>query len=484
MTLRIDPHRPVRCRIAPSPTGDPHVGTAYIALFNKIFAEQHNGSFILRIEDTDQGRSTKASEEAIFRSLRWAGLDWQEGPDVGGPKGPYRQSERLEIYQAHADLLLKNGRAYRCFASPEELEEMRRTQKESGRKLPYDRRYRDLSEEEQEKLLKAGRPFVIRMKMPLDGETIVHDALRGDIVFENDGIGDQILLKSDGFPTYHLANVVDDHLMEISHVIRAEEWISSTPKHVELYRAFGWEPPAYVHMPLLRNKDKSKISKRKNPVSLDYYKDVGILPEALLNFLARMGWAMPNEEEKFSYQDLLEHFRFEDMHLGGPVFDLDKLDWLNGLYIRELSEEGLLEKLRAWLFSDASLSGVAGMVKERITRLDQFIEKSSWVFSEPELLPPEDYLPKGKSKEETIEALEGLVERVDNQGSWTQGALEDMLKAFASEIGWKPGQLFPTLRFVATSQKATPSLYHLLEVIGKARIQKRLRSVIEHLKAG
>ncbi len=476
------PHRPVRVRIAPSPTGDPHVGTAYIALFNKAFAAHHGGKFILRIEDTDQTRSTPESEVAIFRSLRWLGLDWDEGPDVGGPFGPYRQSERLAIYREHAELLVARGMAYHCFATPEELEEMRRTQKERGAKQPYDRRYRDLPEAEVRARLDAGQPHVIRLKMPLDGATIVKDGLRGEISFQNEDLDDQILLKSDGFPTYHLANVVDDRLMEVTHVIRAEEWIPSTPKHVRLYEAFGWEAPEFIHMPLLRNLDKTKISKRKNPVSLEYYEAMGILPEALVNFLGRMGWSMPDEREKFTFDEMVGHFDFSRVSLSGPIFDLQKLDWLNGLYLRELSHDDLVARLRGWLLGDDALRAIVPLVQERMSRLSDFIPKTSWIFGEPELLPVESYVPKGRDKAATHELLKKAAELVDAQRAWEPGALEALFRKFCEDEGWKPKEVFSVLRLVATSSGATPPLFDSLVAIGKARTQARIRACIAHLK--
>ncbi len=478
----VDPERPPRVRIAPSPTGDPHVGTAYIALFNKVFAERHGGTFILRIEDTDQTRSTPESEAAIFRALRWVGLDWQEGPDVGGPVGPYRQSERLHLYREHAERLVAAGEAYRCFATPEELEEMRRTQKERGAKQPYDRRYRDLPAAEVARLLAEGRPHVVRLKMPLTGQTTIHEALRGEITFDNDQLDDQILLKSDGFPTYHLANVVDDRLMGITHVIRAEEWIPSTPKHLRLYQAFGWEPPVFVHLPLLRNNDKTKISKRKNPVSLEYYQAAGILPEALVNFLGRMGWSMPDEREKFTYAEMLEHFTFDRMHLGGPIFDLDKLDWLNGLYLRELAPDALLARLRAWLLSDEYLLRVIPLVRERITRLSDFIPKTAWLFGEPTPLPVESYLPKGKTAAETHEALLAIADLVDKHASWQAAPLEAAFRALCETLAWKPKDLFSVVRLVATGSGAAPPLFDSLEAIGKARTQARVRQALALVK--
>ncbi|MFH1132138.1 MAG: glutamate--tRNA ligase, partial [Pseudomonadota bacterium] len=298
----------VRVRIAPSPTGDPHVGTAYVVLFNYAYAKRHGGKFILRIEDTDQTRSSRGSEDAILRSLRWLGLEWDEGPDVGGPHGPYRQSERSAIYKEHADLLIERGHAYRCFCTPERLTELRAKQREAKQDPGYDGKCRELDPEEVAKRVAANEPHVVRLKMPKDGETVVPDLLRGEVVISNQQSDDQVLMKSDGMPTYHLANVVDDHLMGITHVIRAEEWISSTPKHLRLYEGFGWELPTFIHLPLLRNKDKSKISKRKNPVSLDYYREIGILPQAMINFLALLGWSYGDDQEKFTLEQMVEKF--------------------------------------------------------------------------------------------------------------------------------------------------------------------------------
>jgi len=472
---------PVRVRIAPSPTGDPHVGTAYIALFNRAFAKKRGGRFILRIEDTDQTRSTRESEAAIFRSLRWLGLDWDEGPDVGGPFGPYRQSERLTIYQEHAQILLARGAAYRCFATAAELEEMRRTQKERGAKQPYDRRYRDLPAAEIERRLAAGEPHVLRLAMPLDGETVVRDELRREVRFANDELDDQILIKSDGFPTYHLANVVDDHLMQVTHVIRAEEWIPSTPKHVRLYEAFGWTPPAFIHLPLLRNLDKTKISKRKNPVSLEYYEASGILPEALVNFLSRMGWSLPDEREKFGFDDMVEHFDFGRVSLTGPIFDLDKLDWLNGLYLRELAPEALIQRLQGWLLSTDYLARVVPLVRERITRLSDFIPKTSFFFGEPSALAKDAYVPKGQTLEATREVLERIAETIDLQATWEAEKLEATFRALCEAVGWKAKDLFMVLRLAATGSNATPPLFDTLVVIGKARTQARVRGLMKLL---
>ena len=382
---------PIRVRIAPSPTGDPHVGTAYIGLLNLIYARQRGGKFVLRIEDTDRTRFVATSEQEIFDSLRWLGLAWDEGPDVGGPYGPYRQSERTEIYREHVAMLLANGTAYRSFETAEELEAMRKSQ--LAAKLPprYNGAHRELTEAQAEAYLAEGRAYVIRLKVPAEGETSFRDELRGEIKFSHNNVDDQVLMKSDGFPTYHLANVVDDHLMKITDVIRAEEWISSTPKHVLLYQAFGWELPRFWHMPLLRNLDKSKISKRKNPVSLIYYRQAGFLPEAMLNFLGLMCGGMPaggkvNEQkdstvEIFDLEKMLKEFVFERISLGGPVFDLVKLKWLNGEYLRALTLEAFFTQLRTNLFSDEYLRSIAPLVQTRIDTLGQFGDLADFFFS-------------------------------------------------------------------------------------------------------
>ncbi|MEO6910518.1 MAG: glutamate--tRNA ligase, partial [Edaphobacter sp.] len=352
---------PIRVRIAPSPTGDPHVGTAYIGLLNYIYARQRGGKFILRIEDTDRARFVATSEQMIFDTLRWVGLTWDEGPDVGGPLGPYRQSERTEIYRDHAEILLTNGSAYRCFCTAEELDAARKQQ--MAAKLPprYPGTCRHLTREQIEKNLAANKSFVVRMAVPTAASTTFRDELRGNITFDHNNVDDQVLMKSDGFPTYHLANVVDDHLMQITDVIRAEEWISSTPKHVLLYKAFGWQQPRFWHMPLLRNIDKSKISKRKNPVSLIYYRQAGFLPEALINFLGLMGGGVPADlnggTEKFTLTEMVEHFVFTNIRLGGPVFDLTKLKWLNGEYLRAITPEAFYTALRSTVLADDYLRG-------------------------------------------------------------------------------------------------------------------------------
>ncbi len=480
--IPIPTDRPVRVRIAPSPTGDPHVGTAYIALFNLVFARHHGGQFVLRIEDTDQARSTPASEQAIFDSLRWLGLGWDEGPDVGGPYGPYRQSERTAVYREHAQMLLDAGRAYRCFATAEELAEMRRVQKAEGLPLRYDGRHRDLATEEVQRRLDAGEAHVVRLKMPRDGKTSFVDGLRGEIAIDNQQIDDQVLLKSDGFPTYHLANVVDDHLMQITHVIRAEEWIPSTPKHVILYQAFGWQAPCFIHMPLLRNADKSKISKRKNPVSLEYYRQVGILPEAMLNFLARMGWSLGEDREKFNIDEMIEAFSFDRMSATGPIFNLEKLDWLNGLYIRELTPAELVTRLRAWLLNDEHLERLAPLVIERIKRLEDFVPMTTYFFGDDFKVSAEAMIPKKRDKRETYKVVKTITEAVDDAREWTEESVEPLLFGLCETTGWSKREFFLTVRMALTGRKATPPMFGLVAALGKARCQARLRAAMLALR--
>ena len=372
----------VRTRVAPSPTGDPHVGTAYIALFNYCFARQHGGQFILRVEDTDQVRSSRQSEQMILDALHWLGLNWDEGPDIGGPAGPYRQSERAALYQQYAEQLVAAGHAFRCFATPDELEQMRKEQEARGERPQYDGRGLKLSTDEVAARLAADEPHVIRMKVPAEGSFRFNDHLRGEVEIPWETVDMQVLMKRDGLPTYFLANVVDDHLMGITHVFRGEEWLPSAPKLYLLYQYFGWTPPVLGHMPLLRNPDKSKLSKRKNPTSILYYQRMGYLPEALLNYLGRMGWSMPDEREKFSLEEMIAQFDISRVSLGGPIFDPVKLDWLNGLWIREnLSDDELIQRLQAWAFNEDYLRQLLPHARGRIDRFSQLAPLLNFMYS-------------------------------------------------------------------------------------------------------
>jgi glutamyl-tRNA synthetase len=479
----------VRTRIAPSPTGDPHVGTAYVALFNYAWARKNGGKFVLRIEDTDRERSSPASERMIFEALRWLGLSWDEGPDVGGPCGPYRQSERFEVYREHAERLVVAGSAYPCFCTREHLETLREVQRKTkvAHALGYDGHCRAVPPAEGQRRRAAGEPHVIRLAMPREGETVVSDLLRGELRFDNTLVDDQVLIKSDGYPTYHLANVVDDHLMAITHVIRAEEWISSLPKHAVLYRAFGWELPVFCHLPLLRNTDRSKISKRKNPVSLNHYRRAGYLPEALLNFLALQGWAIAEDREEFTLEEFIASFELSKVTLGGPVFDLEKLTWMNGKYIRKLTVPQLLERLRGELLGDEYLLKVLTLVHERIERLEDFVEYARFFF-----VGELDYDAEARAKlvakkhtpGKTAQALERLLEEsLDQLLDWEPARIEETLRNFCNEVGWKTSELFMPVRVAVTGKAATPPLFETMAVLGKELCRRRLRRAAETLRA-
>jgi glutamyl-tRNA synthetase len=475
----------VRVRIGPSPTGDPHVGTAYIALFNYVFAKKHGGSLVLRVEDTDQTRSKPEWEEMLVEAMHWLGLEFDESPEKGGPFGPYRQSERGAIYREHTEQLLSNGSAYKCFCTSERLEELRRQKAQIKGPPGYDGHCRELSAQEVQGHLDAGDAYVVRLKVPHDGQTIVHDRLRGEVVFENTQVDDQVLMKSDGMPTYHLANVVDDHLMQITHVIRAEEWVSSTPKHVLLYRAFGWDEPVWVHMPLLRNSDKSKISKRKNPVSLNYYRQAGFLREALLNYLGMMGWSMPDGSEKFNLENMIKEFDFDRISLGGPIFDLQKLTWLNGLYLRDVDAKQMLMAWKESIFTEAMLDKVAPLVHERIEKLEDFIDHIGFFFN-GDLIYDESatkfLLPKGREPKEMVKLFEQICEKIDGLAALSVESVETLLKEVVEKTGFKNKEVFLPVRVAVTGTKASPPLYDSMAVLGKERCRRRLRNAMGHLK--
>ena len=469
----------VRVRIAPSPTGDPHVGTAYIALFNYVFAKKNNGKFILRIEDTDQARAKASSEEQIESSLNWLGLKADESPSAGGDYGPYRQSERLDIYKEHVNKLLEEKKAYKCFCSAERLDELRAEQRAQGLQTKYDGKCRHLSEEEVEKNIAEGKPYVVRFIIEQTGETKFNDYLRGEIEISNERMDDQVILKSDGYPTYHLASVVDDHLMKISHVIRAEEWISSTPKHVHLYEAFGWEAPVWIHMPLLRNTDKSKISKRKNPVSISYYDRAGILPEALVNFLGLMGWSYGDDREIFTLDEMIEVFDIKKVSLGGPVFDLTKLTWLNQTYMHKMDDDSFVDYIRNKIFSDKYIREMKPLVLERMSRFEQFVDKNSFFFNGALDYSSVDLVPKKKEKKEIRNMLKELAEKLDDLYTWNAEAIGELLMAHKNELEWKPRDYFMTVRLVATGRKDSPPLNETLEVLGREIVRFRVRDAVK-----
>ncbi len=474
----------VRVRIAPSPTGDPHVGTAYMALFNLIFARRFQGKFILRIEDTDRTRSRPEYETSIYEALKWAGIHWDEGPDIGGPYGPYRQSERTEIYQEYCQKLLDTGKAYKCFATPEELAEMREMASKLGQRAGYDRRYRNLSTEEVARREQEGQPYVIRLKVPLTGECVYEDGIKGRITCPWADIDDQILLKSDGFPTYHLANVVDDHLMQITHVIRGDEWMSSTPKHIMLYESFGWQPPTFLHMPLLLGKDGKKLSKRKNPTSIFYYRDSGYLPDAFVNFMTLMGYSMPGDREMYSLQEIIQEFDPKRIGVSGAFFDVHKLEWLNQQYlIKNIPENQLWEKIKEWSFNDAFMNRLMPLCHTRIKTFGDFMELCAFFFvnhiayTEELLCPSANY-----NKEKMAFALQSIIWSLDEQENWGKPGIEKASRDVSEVFGLHHKKvIIPLLYGAITGKRQGPPLFDSVEILGKDRTRARLLTAIEFL---
>ena len=435
-------NKPVRLRVAPSPTGDPHVGTAYVSLFDLAFVRQQGGQFVLRIEDTDRARYREDSEQQIYDMLHWLGLDWDEGPDKGGPFAPYRQSERLDTYRPHVETLLASGHAYHCWCTPERLAEMRTAQQKAKQPTGYDRLCYGKSREERATLSADDGPGfsetpVVRMLVPDDPPLSFVDLIRGEVNAPRPD--DQVILKADGFPTYHLAVVVDDHLMEITHVVRGEEWISSTPKHLLLFDWLGWERPAFAHMPLLRERDKSKISKRKNPAArLTWFVEEGYLPEALRNFLGLMGYSLPDGREVFSFDEMSESFDWARVNAVGPVFDLDKLGWLNGEYIRAMPVEELAERIVGYL-------GVSGADADVIRRATPLVQERMAVLREARemleflLVEPVEIDPVAAEKQlgpEQLPVVAAAGAALDGIAEWSKDAIETALRrALVEEMG-------------------------------------------------
>lgn len=476
-------------RIAPSPTGDPHVGTAYMALFNLAFARRGGGAFVLRIEDTDRARYVAASEQQIFDSLRWLGLPWDEGPDVGGPCAPYRQSERLDTYRPFVERLIEQGHAYRCWCSAERLTQMRAEQAASKQAITgYDRLCLGKTREERAQLPGFSDTPVVRMRIPDDIDTTFTDLIRGEITAPVPD--DQVILKADGFPTYHLAVVVDDHLMGITHVVRGEEWISSTPKHVQLYRWLGWDVPAYAHMPLLRNPDKSKISKRNNPAArLLWFREQGFLPEALRNFLQLLGYPpVADDTEVASFDDFVAGFDWAKVNTVGPIFDLDKLSWLNGHYLRALTPAALADRIVEHLvwtgeWADptdaqiATLRAAAPLIQQRLTLLSEALPKLAFLFTpDADLALDEasvDALPDNAAAilDASLAVLEALP-------AWDDEAIQAALRArLVDDLGIKPRIAFGPLRVGVTGSRVSPPLFESMAILGRASCLTRLRAL-------
>ena len=471
----------VRVRIAPSPTGAPHIGTAYIALFNYAFARRNGGRFLLRIEDTDRARCSPESERAILESLRWMGLPWDEGPDIGGPMGKYRQSERLDIYRDHASKLVAAGHAYPCFCAVERLAQLRAEQTAARINPGYDGRCESIPPAEAQKRMAAGETHVIRMRIPAEGECVFRDRFRGEIKIGWAGVDRQVLLKSDGFPTYHLANVVDDHLMGITHVIRGEEWISSTPKHVLLYRCFGWDAPEFAHLPLLRNPDKSKLSKRKNPTSILYYRAAGYLPETLVNYLGLMAYSMPDGREIFSLDELTADFDLDRVSLGGPVFDLQKLTSFNGQYLRRMNVMQLTDRATQWKLSDSAWKRVLPLVQPRINTLAEIVPKTAFFFSDKLDYAPAALLSSELDGARTVRLLKIAQWEIEKTAAWKPENIKAVFARMAENENIRlKDLLLPFYVAIAGSAVALP-LFESMEIIGKDMVLRRLQYALESL---
>lgn len=487
------PPHPVRVRFAPSPTGYLHIGGARTALFNWLFAHKQQGVFILRIEDTDQKRYTAEAEQDFKDSLRWLGLIWDEGIDVGGEFGPYRQSERSELYQQWAGWLLENGHAYRCNCSSERLGEMRAQQERSGEKRGYDRHCRDLN------LGPDIGPHVIRFRMPLDGETTVNDIIRGPIVFQNAELEDLVLLKSDGLPTYHLANVIDDHFMEISHILRADEWIATAPLHVQLYRAFGWQMPEIAHLPvILSPSGKGKLSKRdqafeeggtKILVQMREFMEAGFLPEAVVNFLTNVGWAFGDDREIFTPEEAMARFELQDINPAGSKLPFEKLVWLNGHYIREMAPDALAEKIKPYLEAAGlvvdmdKLTAITPYIQERLKTLSEASEWLAFLFkTEITIDDPAQLIQKKMDVESTLKALKASYDTLKGLDDFSHEKQEEAMRALADQMGLSAGQLFGTVRVATSGQPVSPPLFQSIEVLGKDVSLKRIQDAIRMLE--
>lgn len=493
----------VRVRFAPSPTGQPHVGNIRSALFNWLFARHHRGIFVLRIEDTDVARRVEGALEAIMHALRWLGLDWDEGPEVGGPYAPYFQSQRLPIYHAHAQQLLQQGKVYRCYCSPERLAQLRAEQRARGEPPGYDRRCRYLSPAERSALDEEGAKSVLRFAMPEQGVTSFNDVLRGNISFDNSTLEDFVIIKSDGYPTYHFASVVDDHLMKITHVLRAEEWIPSTPLHVRLYEAFGWDPPHFAHLPVILAPDRSKLSKRHGATYVGEYEAMGYLPEAMINYLALLGWSWDERSEIFSREELIEKFDLDGVNPSPAVFNIEKLNWMNGYYINHiLSVEDLAERCvpfmqRAGLLPPreaptfdqqyAYFLRIVPLIKERMKFLREAPELTDFFFATRLHYRPEELVGKGMDAASSLQALTAAREALASLASWDKSYLEATLRGLAARLQLRTGPFFMILRVAITGRTVSPPLFETMEVLGRQRTLARMddaASVLRTLSSG
>ena len=486
----------VRVRFAPSPTGDPHVGVIRQALWTWLYAKKMNGQFILRIEDTDQTRYVEGAVDRIQNSLQWLGITWDEGPDIGGPYGPYFQSERKDLYKETAEKLIENGFAYRCFATPDELREMRESQQAAKLPPKYDGRYRNYPKIDAEKRAESGEPYVIRFAMPQEGSTTFTDLLRGEITFENKELDDFVILKSDGFPTYHLAHVVDDTAMEISHVTRGEEWIPSTPRHVQLFNALGYKIPTWVHAPVILGPDGGKLSKRHGAKFVLEYAEEGYLSDALVNFLAITGWALDDHTEIFSRERLIEVFDLKDLSKNPSGFDQTKLEWMNGLYLREMDEDDLVDIFVRRLERDlpveiprpidwALVKELTPLVRERIKLLSELSSLVGFFFTSDVPTPAAAEFLTKKWKDRSADAANALdftMNILEPLTDWNADNIQQIMRDTAEKLEIRPGDFFSLTRIAVTGTRISPPLFESMEIIGQELCLDRIHQAANSLR--
>ncbi len=466
----------VRVRIAPSPTGEPHVGTVYIALFNYLFAKKMGGEFILRIEDTDATRSTPEFEQKVLDALAWAGLKWSEGPDVGGPYGPYRQSDRKDLYLPFVEKMVADGHAFRCFCTPERLEKMRESQRATGRPPKYDGLCLHLKAEEVTSRMHSGEPSVVRMKIPTEGSCKFTDGVYGEVEIPWDSVDMQVLLKADGMPTYHMANVVDDHLMKITHVARGEEWLASVPKHILIYRYLGLEPPVFMHLSLMRNADKSKLSKRKNPTSISYYSALGYMPEALMNFLGLFFIQIGEGEELLSMDELAEKFDPGNLSKAGAIFDIQKLDWLNGRWLREkLTPEQFISLVVTWASENDRFNGGMKLAQSRISKLGELPGLTSFLLASEVGLTPASFASVKTPPAETLEILNTVQTDLEKILEWNVETIDGELRAISERLGKKLKLITAPLFIAMSGSSRSLPLFDSMALLGRSVVRQRLK---------
>lgn len=486
----------VRVRFAPSPTGYLHIGGARTAIYNWLFARHYGGTFILRIEDTDRNRFVPDALDDIMASLHWLGLDWDEGPEAGGEFGSYFQSERLDLYQKYARQLVDGGNAYRCYCSSERLDQLRKEQETTKQWIGYDRHCLNMTDAERRELETAGIKPVIRFKIPRESRTIFQDVIRGELGFDNNTLDDFVLLKSDGFPTYHLANVIDDHFMKISHVMRGDEWIPSTPRHVLLYQAYGWTPPGFAHLPIFLAPGGGKLSKRHGATSVREYRDKGYLPQALFNFLLLLGWNPGTDRELFTSEEAAHDFTMERINASPVALSFEKLDWFNGVYIRSLELEELAKHCLPYLQQTGLISDpcpeeryrylvqLMPLLRERLKSIPEISDLAGY-FLQNEIPAPnkELLIPKKMDASQSLQALEGVLAALQGVGTdFKEADLEQALRSMTEKIGLQDGQVFMPLRVAVSGRTATPGIFETLHALGKERVLRRIQNALAVLK--